>query len=352
MASDLDGVFRLEDVHKLALAKLDPAVAHLIDGGAGDGACIEANEKAFADWALRARVLSGVSEVSLTASVLGEALGAPLLLAPSGLQGLSHPEGELASAAAASEASIGMVLSTHSTFPVEQVAAIGAPLWFQLYFNADRAAVRDLVQRAEAAGCKALCLTTDMPTRPWIHAQMRAALAAVAHVEPAHGAPRQGHLDAAIAWDHDSRLTWDDLEWLRSITAMPLVLKGVMTGEDAALAVQHGVAGVVVSNHGGRVLEQGRASLAALPEIVESVAGGAEIYFDGGVRRGGDIAIALALGARAVLVGRPVPWGLAAGGRAGVRRVIDMLLGELRSVMFMLGARTPAEITRTHVARR
>lgn len=352
MDTDLDAACSLDDIHRLGLAALDPKIAKMIDGGAGMGDTICANQAAFAAWALRSRVLTGVSEISLETTVLGKTIAAPLMFAPSGLHGLSHPDGELASARAARASGLLMVLSTHSSFPVEEVAAQGAPLWFQLYFNADRGAVRALVERAEGAGCGALCLTADMPMRPWIDADMRAAVAAVAHVKPAHAAPLSVHLEANATWNHDARLTWKDLDWLRSITKMPLIIKGVMTGEDGALAMEHGAAALIVSNHGGRVLDRGRATLEVLPEIVDAVAGRAEIYLDGGVRRGGDIAIALALGARAVLIGRPVPWGLAAAGEAGVKRVAAILTEELRSVMFMLGARTPAEITRASIARR
>lgn len=342
----------IAEIHNAAIRILDPHVLQLIDGGAGSGDAIRANEAAFDRWALRARALSGVENPDLGVSVLGVPLAAPLMFAPSGLHGLAHPEGEKATAAAARTAGLLMVISTHASFAVEEVAREGAPLWFQLYWGRDRDAVRALVERAEAAGCKAICLTVDMPTRPLLDQRMREAVAAIAHVEPAHGKPRSAHLDGLAAWDHDARLTWPDLAWLRSITALPIVIKGVMTGEDAHLAAEHGAAAVIVSNHGGRVLERGQATLETLPEIVDAAGDRIEIYLDGGIRRGSDIAVALALGARAVLIGRPVQWGLAVGGAAGAGRVAALLIDELRSLLTMMGAPSAAALSRASVRER
>lgn len=333
-----DDLWSLDDVHAAARANLDARLVDLIDGGAGEGETIAANAQAFARWSLRPRALSGVEATDVGVDALGLPLAAPLLFAPSGLQGLAHPQGELATARAARRAGLLMVLSSNGSRTVEEVAAQDVPLWFQFYWGRDRGALRELLQCAQAAGCRALCLTVDMPTRPWLHAPMRDAVRSIAHVPSAHGRPRAVHIDPGAEWEHDARLTWDDLAWLRSVTELPLVVKGIMSGDDAALAVEHGAAAVIVSNHGGRALDRGEATLDVLPEVAERVGSLAEIYLDGGIRRGSDIAIALALGARAVLIGRPVQWGLAAGGEAGVARVVDILLGELRSVMTILGA--------------
>ena len=340
----LASLWSLDDIHREALARLDPHVMNMIDGGAGTGATIRANDDAFYRWHLRPRALNGVAEPSLSVSVLGHPIAAPLMFSPSGLHGLAHPDGELATARAARDAGLLAVLSSNTSHPVDIVAAQGAPLWFQFYWGRDRGAVKELIELAHAAGVRALCLTADMPTRPWLQATMRSAVAAIAHVPSAHGKPRSVHLDPAQVWEHDARLTWDDLAWLRSITTLPIVVKGVMCGADAVLAAEHGAAAVIVSNHGGRTLDRGAATLEVLPEVVEHVAGKVEVYLDGGIRRGSDIAIAVALGARAVLIARPVQWGLAIGGSAGVDRVVELLLGELRSVMTMLGASSPAQL--------
>jgi len=351
MASDLGDCWSLADIHAIARGRLDQNLLQMINGGAGEGAAVDRNSAAFAPFLLRPRMLTGVDMPSLETQVLGIALAAPLMFAPSGLHGLAHSEGELATARAAASEGLGMVLSAGSSVPIEEVAAVGAPLWFQLYWGRDREAVRALVDRAKAAGARAICLTLDMPARPWLNGAMRLAVSVIGHVRPAHGTPRSAHLESKAAWDHDARLTWEDLGWLRSIADLPLVLKGIMTAEDASLACQHGADAVFVSNHGGRVLERGSAPIEVLAEIVEAVAGRCEIYLDGGIRSGSDIAIALALGARAVMIGRPVQWGLAAGGSAGVSRVVELLLGELGSVMTMLGAASPAALSPAHIRR-
>jgi 4-hydroxymandelate oxidase len=203
---------------------------------------------------------------------------------------------------------------------------------------------------AHDEGFDALVVTVDMPVRPILGERMRVGVSAVSGHRPMYVLPRGSHL-ADGAWDHDARLTWADLAWLRSQTALPIILKGIMTAEDAALAVAHGVDAIIVSNHGGRALDTARGALDALPEVVEAVAGQMDVYVDGGVRRGHDVVVALALGAKAVLIGRPVTWGLVAAGSDGVQAVIDILRRELVSTMGMIGAPTISHITRRHVVR-
>ena len=339
------------DVHALAAESLDRHVLQMINGGAGSGASIDRNSTAFDNFTLRPRVLSGVMTPVLTTSILGVEATAPLMIAPTGMHGLTHPDGERATASAARRAGLPMVISTHASVAVEDVATTGVDLWFQLYWGRDREAVRDLIQRAETAGCRALCLTLDMPTRPWLSIAMREAVAAIAHAKPAHGTPRSAHLDSLATWDHDASLSWRDLDWLRGQTRLPIVLKGIMTGEDAALAVDHGAA-IIVSNHGGRVLERSAATIEVLAEIVSAVQGRCEIYLDGGVRRGSDVVIALALGATAVLIGRPAQWGLAAGGEDGVVHVLELLKSEYAGLLMMLGVSHSSGLSSDHIRSR
>ncbi len=216
-----------------------------------------------------------------------------------------------------------MVLSMGSSRTIEDVAATGVRFWFQCYWGEDRARLRDLVQHAAAAGCRAICLTVDMPVRPWLSSEMRTGLTEIGHVVPAYMQPRSVHTDPTRAWEHDARITWRDLDWLRSLTALPLVLKGIMTAEDAVLAADHGVGAVIVSNHGGRALDGVAATADALPPIVAAVGGRMQLLVDGGLRSGADVAKAIALGADAVLVGRPVLWGFSSRGRGCAPRARD-----------------------------
>lgn len=350
--TDLSDFHQLAQFEGHAATAMTEAALRLANDGAGHGDAIRRNEAAWARWALRGRVLRDVSACDMSTTVLSTSVSMPLLIAPSGLHGLAHPEAEVATARAAAAANTLMILSMNSSLSVEEVAATGAALWFQIYWGAERDFLVDLMARAAQAGCKAFCLTVDMPVRPWLLGPMRAALQAVGDIQPAHGFPRSGHLAAASRWDHDARLTWDDLAWLRANSPLPIVLKGIMTAEDADLACRHGADAIIISNHGGRVLEEGLATADVLEEIVAAVDGRIEILVDGGVRTGGTVAKALALGARAALIGRPALWGLAAGGADGVGRVLDLIRGELQSVMGMIGVGDVAAIDQSAVARR
>lgn len=327
-----------------------PAARAFIQEASGTGMSLRANRAALAAWALRSRVLCDVSSISTATTVLGSELSVPVMIAPSALHNLSTPEGEVATARGARAAGTVFVLSASTSRSIAEVRAEGADTWFQFYWSADRGRTAAQVQQAEASGCSALCLTADMPVRPVLSAAMVPGVRGVASERPLYVQPRGAHLDDD-AWDHDARLTWADLEWLRGCTDLPLVIKGVMTAEDARLAADNGVDAVIVSNHGGRALDTPRGTVEALPEVVEALSGtGVESYVDGGFRTGSDVAVALSLGARAVLIGRPAVWGLAAGGAGGLAAVIELLGAQLRSVMGMVGARSLDELDGTRVA--
>jgi 4-hydroxymandelate oxidase len=348
----MDALHHVDDFERVAIDRMTPEARDLANLGAGEGKAVARNRAAWGRWALRQRVLRDVGTCDTAVDLFGVPVSMPLLIAPSGLHGLVHPDAESATARAAQAADTLMVLSMNSTLPVEEVAPHCDKFWFQLYWGADRGFLRELMARAAGAGAKAFCLTLDMPVRPWLLGPMRRALAAVGDVRPAHGFPRSGHLQDDARWDHDARLTWADLSWLRANSPLPIVLKGIMTAEDAALAVEHGADAIIVSNHGGRVLDEGLATAEALPAIVAAVAGRIDVHVDGGIRSGADIAKALALGARTALIGRPALWGIAAGGGEGLAAMLDLLRGELRSVMGMIGAGSVAAIDRSSIVER
>ncbi len=345
---------RLDELENTARASLSEAAYNYYAGGAEDEVTLRANRAAFGRFFLRPRVLVDVSEVDLSVTLLGERLSMPVLLAPTAFQRLAHPEGEPASARAARAAGTLLVASTLSTTPIEEVAAAApGPLWFQLYVFRQREITRELVERAEAAGCTALCLTVTMPVQGNRERDTRTGFRLPPGLEMANftglrqalfpDATGSG-LEAFIGREFDPTLTWDAVAWLRSITRLPIVIKGIVTPEDAALAVEHGVDAVIVSNHGGRQLDCAEPTLLALPRVAGAVAGRIPVLMDGGVRRGTDVAKALALGARAVLVGRPALWGLAAGGQAGVERVLETLRGELGRTVALLGRTSAAAL--------
>jgi 4-hydroxymandelate oxidase len=343
------------EFEEAARARLDPGAYAYFAGGAGDERTLRANAAAYAGWELRPRVLVDVSDVSTTTTVLGTEVSMPLLVAPTAFQRLADPEGELATARAAAAVGTVMCASTlASVTPAELAAAApGAPQWFQLYWSPDRGFTGELVDAVVEAGFRALVLTVDLPVAGRRERDMREAFVLPDHL-PVPNLPvalRRADFHTALAESVDASLTWSDLEWLRSRCPLPLVIKGVQTAEDALLAAEHGAAGVVVSNHGGRQLDGVPASLDLLPEVVEAVEGKVEVLVDGGVRRGIDVLKALALGARAVLAGRAVIWGLAAGGEEGAARVLELLRAEIELGLQLLGARAPGDVTRAHVRR-
>jgi 4-hydroxymandelate oxidase len=343
----------VDDFEEAARACLEPGAYGYYAGGAGDEHTLHANAAAFARWELRPRVLVDVSEVSTRAAVLGTDVELPLLIAPTAFHRLAHPEGELATARAAAAAGTVMCLSTLSSVsPAELAAAApGAPQWFQLYCSRDRGFTENLVAGVVEAGLRALVVTVDVPVAGRRERDLRTAFALPDDLPtpnlPSTLARQDFH--AALSSIVDSTLTWRDLEWLRSISPLPLLVKGVLTAEDALLAAEHGAAGIIVSNHGGRQLDGVPASLDVLPEVVEAVGERVEVLVDGGVRRGTDVLKALALGARAAFAGRAILWGLAVAGEEGVARVLALLRDEIASGLMLLGCPRPEDVTRAHL---
>ncbi len=302
-------------------------------------------------------MLVDVSEVSTRTTVLGTELEVPFLVAPVAFQLLAHPDGEAGMARAAHHAGTVMCLSSlTSTRPAEVAeAAPGGRRWMQVYCFRDRGVTRSMVSEAAEAGYEALLLTVDAPYAGRRERDFRTGFQVPAEIRAPAIEGAAGHRSltpAEVFALVDPSITWKDLEELCGEFDLPILVKGLITGEDAALAVEHGAAGVVVSNHGGRQLDNAPATIDALPEVVEAVAGRIPVLIDGGIRRGTDIAVALALGAEAVLVGRPALWGLAWDGEAGARRALEMLSDELRLALALLGAPTPADLTAAHVQRR
>ena len=345
---DLTRLINLHDFEVAGQPRLTSNALDYYRSGANDGHTLSNNQAAFARLRLRPRMLNDVSHVRLETSVLGLPLSAPIGFAPSAFHGLAHPDAELATVRACAAAGRVMTLSTLSNTSIEEVAAqADGRLWFQLYLYRDRELARALVERAGAAGARALVLTVDTPRLGRREANERNGFVLPPHL----GMPNVGSREQMSQIDAeggsqlaeyfaeliDPSLSWRDVEWLRGITDLPIVLKGILTAEDAELAVQHGAAAIWVSNHGGRQLDTAVASIEALPEVVQAAGGRAEVYLDGGIRRGTDVLKALALGARAVFLGRPVLYGLACGGEAGVSRMLDLLTEELRLAMALSG---------------
>ena len=351
----------IDDYEALARQRMEKSAYDYYAGAAGDERTLAANRSAFDDILLRPRVLVDVSTVELATTVLGEKLALPVMLAPTAFNRLADPEGEIAAARAAAGCGTVMVASTISTCSLEEIAgASDGRVWFQLYVYKDRELTRELVARCEAAGYGALVLTVDTPLLGRRFRDVRNAFAlpeglSMRNFDTAStNTTRWGAHSTFAAYVHDlidASLSWNAVEWLRNQTRLPVVIKGVLTEEDARHAVGAGVDGIIVSNHGGRQLDGVTPSIRALREVVEAVAGRAEVLMDGGVRRGTDVLKALAFGARAVLIGRPYLWGLAAAGEAGVRGVLDLLRDELRLAMALAGRPTIASIDRSAVER-
>ena len=351
---ELQGIVRLADFEGPARERLHPAAWSYYAGGAWDEHTLGDTLDAWSHYRLRPRVLVDVEELDLRTTVLGREVAMPLGIAPAALHGLAHADGECATARAAAGAGVLQVVSTVGSRSIEEVAAAapGGPRWFQLYVQRDRGLSRDLVQRAEAAGYEAIALTVDLPVLGYRDDILR--------IEFDPGPDAYGNIPHRTAWASeldellDMRsvgLTWDELATVRSWSSLPLVLKGILTAEDATLAVEHGAAAVWVSNHGGRQLDRVAAPIDVLAEIVDAVDGRAEVYLDGGIRRGPDVAIALARGARAVFTARPFLYALACSGEAGVTRALAIMHDELARTFALLGVRTPAEITTGHAER-
>ncbi len=351
----------VEDYEPLAKAKVRADYWDYVSGGSGDERTLGANRAAFDRVTLRPRVLVDVSTCDPTTTLLGCRLSSPIGVAPTAYHRMMHPDGELATARGAADAGALFIPSFFASQPLEAIAEVGPEArWLQLYWLRDRATLGSVVDRATAAGYRALVLTVDAPVIAARRRDQRNSLAlgpeirlanldavsteATRRSQPGRSAVAQ-HAKAAF----DPSITWADLAWLRERTPLPVVLKGILTAEDALLAVEHGVDAVVVSNHGGRQLDNAVASLDALPEVVDAVAGRIPVLVDGGIRSGGAALAALALGADAVLVGRPVLWALAVDGAAGVTNLLDLLRTELVQAMALAGRPTLATIDRSAV---
>lgn len=341
----------LEDYISLAEARLPAPVAAYLFGGSADEVTLRTNRAAFDAVSLMPRVMRDLRGGGTGITLFGTPLAAPLLVAPMGFQRLFHPSGEIATAQAAAAMGAGFVLSTLASATLEAVAEAGegAPQWFQLYLQPERAATLALVRRAEAAGYRALVLTVDAPINGIRNREMRAGFALPPDVravnlggEKPAAHPAGGHpiFDGLLA----SAPTWEDLAWLRSATALPILVKGILHPDDAAKALDHGADGIIVSNHGGRTLDTAPAALAALPRVARRVGGRAPVLLDGGIRRGTDIVKVLALGASAVLVGRPIAAALAVGGAQAAAHALRILIDEFAVAMALCGCRTPREI--------
>jgi 4-hydroxymandelate oxidase len=352
----------LVDLEAAARDRIEIAYFDYFAAGANDEITLAENATAYQRIRLAPRVLVDVSRRDLSTTILGRRHSLPILIAPMAFQKLAHADGELATARAASSLDFGMVLSTFSTTAIPDVrAATKAPLWFQLYVYKDREVTRELVERAQDAGCEALVFTVDAPVIGRRERDVRNRLHIPEGLRVANALSTANRAAAAHLSDSglaqyimqmiDPALQWRDIEWLRSMTKLPIVVKGIQRADDAARAAEMGVSAMVVSNHGGRQLDTARATIDVLPEVAEAVDGRAEILIDGGVRRGTDVVKALALGARAVLLGRPVIWGLGLGGERGVRRVLELLRDELDLAMALCGCPDTGAVTRDLIAR-
>ena len=345
-----------EELEARARESLHPGAYDYYVSGADDERTLSENLAGWERLRLRPRVLRDVSAISTSCRVLGRPITAPLLVAPTAYQRLAHHEGETATARGAAGFGTVMVVSTFANTPMEEVAAAApdAPRWFQLYVHRDRGLTAELVARAAASGYDAIVLTVDLPVLGFRRRDERndfalppgvvkANLGELPHPADvaASGSALRAYADHAV----EPALTFDDLEWLRGLEDLPLVVKGVLRGDDAAACVAAGADAVIVSNHGGRQLDGAVATADALPEVVRAVGEQAEVYVDGGIRRGTDVIRALALGARAVLLGRPILWGLALDGAEGVRCVLENYRVELERAMALCGTPTLADIT-------
>jgi 4-hydroxymandelate oxidase len=344
----------------LARRRLSKMAYDYVRSGGGDEISMSENRRGFERLQLAPNVLCDVSRIDTRLNLFGGELESPILLAPVAYHRLYHREGEIATARGASAAGAAFVISSFTTTSIAEIARnTQRPIWFQLYAQRDRAFTKDMVQRAVAAGCTAVCLTVDTPVLGCRYGQLSFALPKgmeCVHLRglefksaiTGHKTQRAGIYDALF----DPSFNWNDLEWLRSAAGVPVLLKGVLTPEDGKRAVECGADGVIVSNHGGRNLDMVPGTIDALPRVVEAVAGRIPVMLDSGIRRGTDVLMALALGAKAVLIGRPFVYGLAAGGAQGVERVVSILRDELERAMALTGRRSLAEIDSSVLWRR
>lgn len=346
----------VRDAEGLARAALPPNVWDFVSGGSGAELTRRANRYAFDRVAIVPRIMADVSSCGTRAELIGIAANLPVAVAPMAYQRMVHPDGELGLAAACAAAGVPYTAAMLSSTRLEEIAALGGCAWFQLYWLRDKCLLADLIDRAQAAGCRALMLTADVPELGRRLRDLRNGFSlpdgiVAANLEGDATASRATEAGSSAVASHtaaafDPSLSWRDLDWLRGQTSLPIVLKGVLDPGDALRAAEAGVAGIVVSNHGGRQLDGAVPSLQALPPVVDAVAGRCQVLLDSGIRSGTDVLKAVALGAGGVLLGRPALWGLAAGGEQGVQRVLSLLGEELRHAMKLAGCRDLARAGR------
>lgn len=356
-SNDLLPVADVMRFEPLARRRLSQMAYDYVRSGGGDETSMQENRAGFQRLRLSPNVLVDVSQIDTRVALFGSELDHPILLAPVAYHRLYHPEGELGTARGASASGAGFVISSFTTTAIDEIARnTERPIWFQLYVQRDRAFTKDMVQRAVAQGCKAVCLTVDTPVLGNRYGQISFGLPS--HLEcvhlrglkmesvvlgqgiPGHKTQRKSIYDPLF----DPSFNWRDVEWLRSVAGVPVLLKGVLAPEDGKRAIDSGADGIIVSNHGGRNLDAVPATIDALPRMVDAVAGRIPVMLDSGVRRGTDVLMALALGAKAVFIGRPYVYGLAIGGAKGVERVLSILRDELERAMALTGRRSIAEI--------
>jgi L-lactate dehydrogenase (cytochrome) len=380
--ASLDRAVNIDDLRRLARRRTPNVVFDYIDGGAEGEVTLGDNRRSWDEVLFRPRNAVRIPQVDTRTVVLGSELSMPMLLAPVGYTRLFHPDGEVGAARAAKESAIGYVLSTFSGYAVEDVAAAAGPLWYQLYLAGGQAVVEQTLGRAWAAGCRVLAITIDTNAPGSRERDLRNGSAQLIGGSYLDKLPFLPHLLRHPRWlagylsdrkqvmfypnvvlpetgpmrarDVRGNLTkaanaWEDLPWIRAVWPGPIVIKGVITGDDARRAVDEGAAGVIVSNHGGRQLDTCYPTARALPEVVQAVRGQVEILVDGGIRRGADIAKALAMGARAVLIGRAYAYGLAAAGHPGAARAIAILRADLERTMALLGCASTARLDASYV---
>jgi isopentenyl diphosphate isomerase/L-lactate dehydrogenase-like FMN-dependent dehydrogenase len=335
----MDPLVAVEDYERLGRERLAADVSDFVSGGAGNEWTLAQNVRAFERWILRPRVLRGVASPDLATTVLGAPLSMPVMIAPWAYQRLVHPDGEAASARAAARAGTLIVVPTPAERHLDAIAAESdGPKWWQLYVFKDRRFTEEMLHRVAVAGYRAVVFTVDLPVGGTRNRDDRNTFEIPPDLRPSGG-------------EYDPAIGWDDVAWAADHSGLPVLVKGILTAEDARLAVQAGAAGMVVSNHGGRQLDGAPATVEVLPDVVDAVSGRIPVLLDGGIRRGTDVVKAIALGASAVFIGRPAAWGLAVDGEEGVYRVLQILRVELETAMSLVGCRSVAEITRELVAR-
>eukprot|EP00262_Sarcandra_glabra_P017267 TRINITY_DN5853_c0_g2_i2.p1 TRINITY_DN5853_c0_g2~~TRINITY_DN5853_c0_g2_i2.p1 ORF type:complete len:368 (+),score=65.70 TRINITY_DN5853_c0_g2_i2:168-1271(+) len=352
-------ITNVSEYQPLAKQVLPKMVYDYYASGAEDEWTLKENRHAFTRILFRPRILIDVSKIDMTTTILGFKISMPIMIAPTAMQKMAHPEGEYATARAASSAGTIMTLSSWATSSVEEVASTGPGIrFFQLYVYKNRNVVAQLVRRAERAGFKAIALTVDTPRLGRREADIKNRFTLPPFLTLKNfegldlgkmaGADDSG-LASYVADQVDRTLSWKDVKWLQTITQLPILVKGVMTAEDTRLAIQAGAAGIIVSNHGARQLDYVPATISCLEEVVKAAQGRVPVFMDGGVRRGTDVFKALALGASGIFIGRPVVFSLAVDGEAGVRNVLQMLRDEFELTMALGGCRSLKEITRNHI---